>query len=529
MHSNEGLRREEVLKYGAAGALSLGALGLVACGDDGPKKGGGTEKVEFPSKPTGTLRAGFIELGSSGAADPSGGLNPAALAGSSGFSKQQAIFDPLFQFVNGKPEMQLAESVEGSADAKTWNVTLRDGVEFHDGKPLRPEDVIYSLTQYAGPTSASSFLWGGAKFKKTGPLGVEIVFPAPVSTFLESHGFASSITPENWDPKKPTGGTGAYTLVSNGSGKSVFKANPNWWREGAGPYTETLEIINFKDETARINALLANQIDVIEAPPASQVASLEGQSGFGTFVEPSENGVMIMMDAKDKDAFADVRVRQAMRLVVDRKAMNEQIYAGKGGIGNDILNPNSPGYIGRDVAQRDVDIEQAKSLLKAAGKEALTVELSTGQIGVGAVEMAEVMVEQAKAAGITIKIKQIDPAQFFLPDAGYGSRPFGSEIMIGGLGYLSNAAIQLITGAFYNTSHFSDKEFDGLYAKATAETDVDKRNDLIGQMQQIEYDRGTLLIPEFAPSITAFSDKVKNVKSARNPMNDYTLSTLVLS
>ncbi|HWI21011.1 MAG TPA: ABC transporter substrate-binding protein [Baekduia sp.] len=530
MPNHEGVSREELLKYGAAGALSLGVLGLAACGDDDKSdSGSGTEKVELPSKPTGTLRAGFIELGASGGVDPSKGLNPAALAGNSGFAKQQALFDPLFEFEGGKPVMLLAESVEGSADAKTWNVTLRDGIEFHDGKPLRPEDVIFSLNQFAGPTSPFSFLWGGAKFKKTGPRGVEIVLPAPASTFLESHGFASLIMPENWDPKKPTGGTGPYTLVSSGDIKSVFKANPNWWREGAGPYTETLEIINFKDEAARLNALLADQIDIIEAPPVSQVTTLESQSGFGTLIVPSENGTMLVMNAADKDAFADVRVRQAMRLVVDRKAMNDQIYGGKGTVGNDILNPNSPGYIGRDIPQREVDIEQAQSLLKTAGKENLTVELSTAPIAAGATDMAEVMVEQAKAAGITIKFKQIDPAQYFSPDAGYGTRPFQSEIMIGGLGYLANVAIQLVTGAFYNISAFSDKEFDGLYAQASAETDVAKRNEIIGQMQQIEHDRGTLLIPEFAPSVTAFNDKVKNHKKARNPMNDFQLNELVVS
>jgi peptide/nickel transport system substrate-binding protein len=264
MNRDNGLNREELLKYGAAGALSLGALGLVACGDDDPKKDGATKDVKFPTKPTGTLRAGFIELGTSGI-DPSGGLDPVALSGNAGFSKQQALFDPLFQFVDGKAVMWLAESAEPSADAMTWNITLRDGVEFHDGKPLTPEDVIFSLKRYAAPTSSSVFLWGGAKFKKSGSRGVAITFPAPVSTFLESHGQASAIVPDGFDPKKPTGGTGPYTLVSNQRDRSVFKANPNWWREGAGPYTETLEIINFKDETARLNALLANQVDIIES------------------------------------------------------------------------------------------------------------------------------------------------------------------------------------------------------------------------------------------------------------------------
>jgi peptide/nickel transport system substrate-binding protein len=241
---------------------------------------------------------------------------------------------------------------------------------------------------------------------------------------------------------------------------------------------------------------------------------------------PSENGTMLAMNAADKDSFADVRVRQAMRLIVDRKAMNAQAFGGKGTVGNDILNPNSPGYIGHDIPQRDVDIEQAKALLKAAGKENLTVELSAAPVSTGAMEMAQVMVEQAKAAGVNIKLKQLDPATFFSPEAGYGTRTFETEIMIGGLGYLANAAIQLLTGAIYNITAFKDKEFDSLYAQASAELDVDKRNAIIGDMQRIEHERGTLLIPIFAPAVTAFNDKVKNVQKTNSPMNNWQLSEL---
>ena len=82
--------------------------------------------------------------------------------------------------------------------------------------------------------------------------------------------------------------------------------------------------------------------------------------------------------------FNDVRVRQAMRLLVDRKQMLDLVFKGNGTIGNDITSRWDPAY-DTSIPQREQDIEQAKSLLKAAGHENLTVELSTADIAMGVV------------------------------------------------------------------------------------------------------------------------------------------------
>ncbi|HWI22339.1 MAG TPA: ABC transporter substrate-binding protein [Baekduia sp.] len=520
------LSRKQLLTYGAAGAVGLGALGLVGCGDDDPDSK--SSDVKLPSTPTGTLRAGFIDLGAT-APDPSGGLDPNIISGNSGGARGRLVWDYLFEFIDGKVVMLLAEEAESSADAKSWDLTLRQGVEWEDGRPLTPEDVVYTVKGYTDPRSANAFLWAGAEAKKTGPRNVRITFPTPKATFLEMFGFAAAIIPENWDPKKPTGGTGPYRVVSNANGKTVLEAKTDWWRagQGAGPYAERIEIIGFKDDTARLNALLADQIDVIDNPPVSQLQTLDSGGGFSSVVTHSEAASMFSMDAK-QEPFSDVRVRQAMRLIVDRAAMNQQVLQGKGAIGNDIMSPLSPGYIGGDIEQREVDIEQAKSLLKAAGKENLTVELSTAPIGTGTVEMAQVLIEQAKAAGVTIKLKQLDAAQWYAPEAGYGSRSLEVATLLGGSGYFGNANTLLTSTAAFNTSHFADKRYDALYTDAIGTLDADKRNELIGEMQKIEHDSGTQIIWGFSPNITAFNDKVKNVttKPTISPMNNYSLNTL---
>ena len=106
----------------------------------------------------------------------------------------------------------------------------------------------------------------------------------------------------------------------------------------------------------------------------------------------------------DTAPFDDVRVRQAMRLIVDRQAMIDQTLSGYGILGNDLYAPLDVNYAS-DLPQREQDIDQAKSLLKEAGQEGLQVELFTGDgIGSVAVPAANLFAEQAKEAGVEVKV-----------------------------------------------------------------------------------------------------------------------------
>src|SRR5262249_33799881 len=117
----------------------------------------------------------------------------------------------------------------------------------------------------------------------------------------------------------------------------------------------------------------------------------------------------------DVAPFNDVRVRQAMRLIVDRQQMVDQALLGEGRVAHDLYNPFDPCYA-KDLPQRKQDLDKARALLKEAGHEALSVELVTAPVNAGVVEASQVLVEQAKAAGIDIRLRKLDPSSFFGPD-----------------------------------------------------------------------------------------------------------------
>ena len=107
----------------------------------------------------------------------------------------------------------------------------------------------------------------------------------------------------------------------------------------------------------------------------------------------------------DQAPFNDVRVRQAMRLIVDRRRWCEQVLVGQGRIANDMYSPFDPAY-DSPLPQRHQDIAQAKSLLKAAGHDGLSVQLVTAPVFQGVVQAAEVFAQQAPAPASRVQAAQ---------------------------------------------------------------------------------------------------------------------------
>jgi len=125
----------------------------------------------------------------------------------------------------------------------------------------------------------------------------------------------------------------------------------------------------------------------------------------------------------DQAPFSDVNVRQALRLLVDRQQLINSALDGFGVVASDVFSPYDPGF--DKPLHRQQDIPQAKSLLKKAGLENMTVTLTTSAVATGMVAMATVLAEQATAAGVTIKIHQVDPGTFF--GANYLSWTFSQD------------------------------------------------------------------------------------------------------
>ena len=210
----------------------------------------------------------------------------------------------------------------------------------------------------------------------------------------------------------------------------------------------------------------------------------------------------------DTKPFSDVRVRQALRLICDRKQMIDNALSGYGRLGNDLYAPFDVAYA-KDLPQREQDIEQAKSLLKQAGQEGLQVQLFTGDdIGSVAPATAALFVQQAKKAGVDVKVVKKNP--FYGDD--YLYYPFAQDFWNTRL-YLPQAAVGSLKGGTYNETHFDNAKFAGLIAAAQKETDETKRNSLLHDAQEIEYDEGGYIIWGFRNQIDGIAQQGRRASS----------------
>ena len=383
------------------------------------------------------------------------------------------LYEPLLIWDNDyRIAPALAESVESSSDALTWTVKLRQGVTFHNGKDVTPEDVLFTLHRVAdpkAPTSAGGTLSGIIDFnttKKVDASTVVIKLKTPyalLDNLLAE--YTLGIVPTDYDVKNPVG-TAAFKYKSFTPGKnSVFTKYSDYWGDKA--FVDELQIQDFPDPAAQVNALQAGQVQTIDNLPYNLIAALKGQGGQ---ILESKSGAWVPFTMRvDVKPFSDVRVRQALRLIVDRKQMIDSALSGYGRLGNDLYAPFDVAYA-KDLPQREQDIEQAKSLLKQAGQDGLQVQLFTGDdIGSVAPASANLFVEQAKKAGVDVKVVKKNP--FYGDD--YLSYPFAQDFWNTRL-YLPQAAVGVLKGGSYNETHWDKApvypKFAGLIAAARRPT-----------------------------------------------------------
>ena len=289
----------------------------------------------------------------------------------------------------------------------------------------------------------------------------------------------------------------------------MFLRNDSYWVTGQ-PYVNQVDITDYSDETSQVNALLSNQVDIINLLSAASISTVGSSQGTRVLISNGGGWTPITMRV-DVAPFSDARVRQAMRLVVDRQEMLSELFKGHGTIGNDIFSPWDPAY-NHSLPQRQHDPEQAKSLLKQAGHESLSVELVTAPISQGTVNMAQLFAQQAKAAGVNVQLRQVTSTDFYGPT--YLKWPFAQDYW-GYDFYFPQVGQGMLPDSPYNETHWNDPQYNSMYSEGLRTTNAAKRTEIVHSMQQLEYDKGGYIIPYFPPVIDGYSTKVQGVKPSR--------------
>ncbi len=518
MTASPGITRRQLLDRAAGGGTLLlaGSPLLSACGGSSPSAG--------TANPTrgGTLRFGVLGGSSADTLDANAGIIYPD------FARAAALYDGLVAYGPGlEYEYVLAESIEPNATATQWTVRLRPGVRFHDGRPLTADDVIFTLNRIlAGKLYGSIGLTGvtSSGLRKRDPRTLQIDLEQPSTVLLpQLASIYSLIVPVGYDPEHPIG-TGAFKLESFVPGQqSTFVRNPHYFREGQ-PYLDRLIITDFADATARLNALLGGQVDIIDQVPAPQVASISGAAGFRVVNTATSSFTPFTMRV-DKVPFDDVRVRQAMRLAVDRPQMVEQAMSGYATLGNDVFSKGFSDYDG-SLPQRHQDIEQARALLRQAGQSDLSIRLVTSDVAAGLTQAAQVLAQQVTSSGIRVQVDKVTPSEFY--GSNYLSWIFAQDAWFA-FDYLLQVAYSMLPASPFNETHWQNEEYAKLYAEANRTVDQAQRREIIASMQMMDYQQGGYVIPYYVNIVDAFANSVGGYDKGSKtgiPLNGYNFANL---
>lgn len=498
------------------------AAGLVAAG-----------AVHAPAATDRPRRGGTITLASTGGGS-SDTLDANNCVLNTDYARAYQLYESLMEMdLAGVIKPALAEELTPNADATEWTIRVRRGVEFHNGKELTAEDVIFTLRRIVAKKFQASAVLAYMDVKnlvKVDNYTVRAPMHAPYSVLpsaLYGEGQVS-IVPVGYDPRKPVG-TGPFKFKFFSPGvRSVFTRNERYWR-APEPYVDEVVIDDYPDETSQVNALLSGDATCVDQLTFASIKAIRNQ---GQKVNVSSGGGWVPFTMRvDKAPFNDVRVRQAMRLIVDRPKMRELVYGGYGLLGNDIFGRIDPAY-DRAIPQRHQDIAQAKHLLKASGHDGLTVRLVTGPIQTGATELAQVFKQDAVAAGVTVNIDTVSSAAFYGPN--YLSWTFAQDWW-GTDPYLRQVGYSMIPGAPYDETHWDKspyaRRYNSLYHEALATVNAARQTELVHEMMEIDWKDGGYIIPTFTAVISGYSSRLHGVVSSETgePLSQYELRRFWLS
>ena len=359
--------RRACLRHGAVMGLSLPVLSTLA-GAFGVEILAPTE-ARAAANPGGTVRVAMTM--------PTGPIDPVTIDDQSLVLPQQT--GEFLAYSSPKLMLRpvLAESWSANSAGDVWSFKIREGVKFHNGKPLTADDVVATFDRLSDPKGDSNALsvFGGGVLTKGGTrkvddYSVEFHLDAPNGNFpylVSYDNYNAVILPADYagDFEKTFIGTGAFKLDKYTPKVGVsFVRNPDYWGPAALP--DRTEFSFYGDLQAELLALQGRQVDIVNPVPVQGGQGVLKDPRFKVISVPSSAHQQVHMRT-DMAPFTDKRVRRAIALCLDRKLLVKGLFNGRAVAGND--SPFAPIYPSTDssVPQREQHLAEARQLLAAAG------------------------------------------------------------------------------------------------------------------------------------------------------------------
>ncbi len=492
--------------------IALVTVFCLACG--APQPATGPVDAEGPPQRGGTLQLA--------ASRPPDSLNYYDAAGVNASITLGPVFDTLIEYefkpgenwqIDFKIAPALAESWQ-QVDPTTYVFKMRDGVRWHDGTAVTAEDAALSYETIRNPrkpTRPAGLLKDADKIEAVDKGTLRVTTKNPSAEFLALLASAAGgmkIMPKHIADRglkyedNPIG-TGPFKLESfERLSKSLLVRNPDYWRQG--PYLDKIVVIYGLDLSSRLASFITRQTDIINIPDQVQFETARGALPDVQFKAVPGNygyGIGFKMD---QAPFNDIRVRRAMHLAIDRKAMLDTLSFGYGVMNPPAMPAAKTGWaiLEQDLLKlpgfrqpKDADIAEAKRLLAEAGfPNGFKTTITMNQGLASTPTITEMLAGQMKTIGVDMTIKGTEPAVFekIRLEGTYETMMLGSSSMLPDRDLYS----YFHSKGGLNTMPIRDARIDELIEAQSRELDVEKRKKLL-----LDFQYRMLEQVYFAPSI----------------------------
>lgn len=444
-------------------------------------------------------------------------LDPQAQNEGMTLATAQQIYEPVVsRTATLALEPGLALSWGLTDDPTIWRFSLRPGVTFHDGAPFTSDDVVFSFKRALKPTSDMKDIIGTVlDVVAVDGLTVDIITdgPNPIlpqqldNIFIMSRAWAEAndvVEPQDTASGQETyavrhtNGTGPFVLeLREPDVRTVLVKNPNWWglKETAsesGPHNiDRVVFTPVGNAATRVAALLSGELDFVLDTPVQDLARVRRTPGLTVQNIAEVRAIFMGLDTgsaelrssniKGKNPFADLRVRQAMNMAINREAIVSRIMRGLAEPAGMLLSPGIGGYTKEIDALPPFDPEAARALMAEAGyADGFSVTLDcTNDRYMNDESICQAVVGMLARIGITVRLDaksktlhfpkiQNDQTDFYL--LGWGSSTMDSHYHLDFLAMPQRA---------WNQTGLDDPELFAMIEAIATETDFAKRDQMI--------------------------------------------------
>ncbi|MEO7404901.1 MAG: ABC transporter substrate-binding protein [Burkholderiales bacterium] len=407
----------------------------------------------------------------------------------------------------------LAESWR-AIDATTWEFKLRRGVKFHDGSELTADDVLFSLERPLKVQNGQYNTFVQRLTSREAPdrytVRVKTATPYAMvpydlnSIFIVSKKAATGATTEDFNAGRAMIGTGPFKFRRFARGDRIeLERNDDYW--GGKPEWEKLSFRIMPSDPSRLAALLAGDVDMIEAVPTADLAKLRANARFALTQKVSWRTIFFHLDqSRDsvpgltdkggkpltKNPLKDVRVRQAISKSLNRQAIVERVMESAATPASNLVAPPVFGHVAA-LKIEPYDIEGAKKLLAEAGyPQGFDLLLAApNNRYVNDDQVAQAVAQMLTRIGIGTKV-ETRPISAYIPKAREGGYAFA---MLGWGSFSGDLALRSLVATpddkkgfgTWNWSKYSNPKVDALIEQGFALTDDKKREALAQEAMTI--------------------------------------------